>query len=600
MKCITYPAAMLSLICAFTAFGADSYDPATHQLMIPSLAIGLATYANVVVKVGTIISGPTGTSPNGPEDSYDPGNRQLTVQSVTVGAATYHNVVVPVLSLDSIQSVSGADTYNGSSLAIAFAELGGTIYDNVVVTVGGLVGIGGGMPTLAVDTYHGSSNQLQIPAVQVGNQVRTNVVITVGSVKSVAGIYSNVAEPFLYSFSGDSGLPNSTDGAQPQASLIQGSDGNFYGVTVQGGANNAGSVIRITPAGVETVLYSFSGGGLVSGSEDGAYPEAALIEGSEGVFYGTTYGGGTYEEGTVFQVTSAGIESVLHSFSGRGLVAGVDDGAEPHSALIRGSNGNFYGTTIQGGATGANPVGGGSGTVFEINAAGDEAILYSFTGGVGSSDGLAPYANLLLGSDGNFYGTTWMGGAYGLGSVFKVTAAGAETLLYSFCAGGIQGGCPDGSSPQSAMIQASDGNYYGTTESGGAYPGGGSIFQMTPNGSLSVFHSFSGDGEIAGSNDGFYPVAGPIEGSDGNLYGTTNLGGTYSRGAVYRISLSGEETVLHSFGGADNGLSGNGDGAQPLASLLQGSDGNFYGTTEQGGAHAVGSIFMLTNVVPAR
>jgi uncharacterized repeat protein (TIGR03803 family) len=462
------------------------------------------------------------------------------------------------------------------------------------------VGIAGGMPTLAIDTYNGSFHQLQIPAVQAGGQVRTNVVITLGSVKSVAGIYSNVAEPFLYSFSGDFGLPSSTDGALPQSAVIQGSDGNFYGVTAQGGANNVGSVIKITPAGVESVLYSFSGGGVVSGSEDGAYPEAALVEGTDGNFYGTTYGGGTYELGTVFKfTTNTGVESVLHSFSGRGGIAGVNDGAEPRSALIRGSNGNFYGTTIQGGATGQNPVGGGSGTVFEINMAGDESIFYSFTGGVGSHDGLAPYAALLLGSDGNFYGTTWMGGAFGLGTVFRLTAGGAETVLYSFCAGGIEDGCADGSSPQSAMIQGSDGNYYGTARSGGAYRAG-DIFKVTPDGDLSVLYSFSGDGEIPGSTDGDDPVSGLIEGSDGNLYGTTNLGGTYSRGAVYRISLAGEETVLHSFGGADNGLSGNGDGAQPLASLLQGRDGNFYGTTEQGGAHSVGSIFMLTNVVPAR
>jgi uncharacterized repeat protein (TIGR03803 family) len=599
MKCITCPAAVLSLICSFSAFGADSYDPATHQLTISSLAIGFATYTNVIVTPGAIVSGPIGASANGTVDSYDPGNRQLTVQTVTVGPATYHNVVVPVLNLVSIGSVSGADTYDGSSLAIAFAEVGGTIYDNVVVTLGSVVDVAGGMPTLAVDTYNGSSHQLQIPAVLVGNQVRTNVVITLGSVKSVAGIFSNVAEPFLYSFSGDFGLPDSGDGALPQSALIQGSDRNFYGVTAQGGVNNVGSVIRITPAGVETVLYSFSGGGVVSGSQDGAYPEAALIEGSDGNFYGTTYAGGTYEEGTVFKVTPAGAESVLHSFSGRGGIAGVNDGAEPRSALVRGSNGNFYGTTILGGAAGTNPVGGGSGTVFEINMAGDETIFYSFTGGVGSDDGAAPYAALLLGSDGNFYGTTWAGGAYGLGSVFRLNAAGAETFLYSFCAGGIEGGCADGSSPESAMIQASDGNYYGTAEGGGAHHAG-NVFKVTPNGDLTVFYSFSGDGEVPGSTDGYDPVSGLIEGSDGNLYGTTNLGGTYSRGAVYRISLLAEETVLHSFGGADNGLSGNGDGAQPLASLLQGSDGNFYGTTEQGGAHAVGSIFMLTNVVPAR
>jgi uncharacterized repeat protein (TIGR03803 family) len=589
MKCITYPLALLLLICGSAAFGADSYDPATKQLTVHSLAIGLATYSNVVVTVGVIVSGPTGTSANGAIDSYAPGSRQLTVQTVTVGAVTYHNVVVTVTGLVSIGSVSGADIYNGSTLGIAFAEVGGTIYEDVVVSVGAVVGVAGGMPTLIVDTYNGSSHQLQIPAVQVGSQVHTNVIITLGAVASVAGIYSNVAEPFLYSFSGDGGNGSSTDGAMPRSQLILGSDGSFYGTTSQGGAYNAGAVIKVTAAGVESVLYSFSGGGLDGDSLDGAYPEAGLIEGSPGVFYGTSYGGGAYELGTVFEVTSSGVETVLHSFSGKYGIAGIYDGAEPQSTLIRGSgsDGNFYGTTIQGGPS-------QSGTVFTITAAGAETVLYSFTGNVsGSTDGAGPYASLLLGSDGNFYGTTWVsGGVSGIGTVFKLTPAGVETVLHSFCGGGISSGCLDGSYPQAALIQGSDGNYYGTTTTGGANHAG-SIYKLTPNGDLSVFYSFSGD-------DGDDPVAGLIEGSDGSLYGTTNQGGTYGRGTVYRISLAGEETVLHSFDGADNGLSGNGDGAQPLSSLLQGSDGNFYGMTDQGGAHAVGSIFMLTNVVPAR
>lgn len=147
MKSITYSTALLLLICASAASGADSYDPATKQQIVPSLTIGLATYANVVVTIGRLISGPTGASAKGAEDSYDPGNRHLTVQTITVGAATFDSAVVTVDGLVSIGSVTGADTYNGSTLEIAYADVGGTLYENVVVSVRAVIGVAGGMPT---------------------------------------------------------------------------------------------------------------------------------------------------------------------------------------------------------------------------------------------------------------------------------------------------------------------------------------------------------------------------------------------------------------------------------------------------------------------
>jgi uncharacterized repeat protein (TIGR03803 family) len=221
--------------------------------------------------------------------------------------------------------------------------------------------------------------------------------------------------------------------------LIQASDGNFYGTTVTGGTSS-GAVFKITPAGVETVLHSF-----VGGTTDGAMPQAALIQGIDGDFYGTTANGGTGSNGTVFKITSTGVESILHSF-----VPGID-GSDPVAALVQGTDGNFYGTTAGGGT-------GGSGTVFKITPTGVETVLYSFAGG--TADGSVPSAALTQGSDGNFYGTTAAGGTFGFGTLFKITPTGVETVLYSFAGG------TDGRSPRAPLTQGLDGIFYGTTNNG--------------------------------------------------------------------------------------------------------------------------------------
>jgi uncharacterized repeat protein (TIGR03803 family) len=362
----------------------------------------------------------------------------------------------------------------------------------------------------------------------------------------------------LYSFAGSS----SSDGEQPEASLIQDSNGNFYGTTEAGGANGAGTVFKITPSGTESVLHSFTAG------SDGAGPQASLIQGSDGTFYGTTDLGGPHEDGTVFSMTSAGTETALYSFAG-----GSSDGQNPQASLIQGSDGNFYGTTAFGGANGHSGGANGDGTVFKITPSGTETVLYSFAGG--SSDGSLPAASLIQGSDGNFYGTTEAGGAHGDGTVFKITPSGTETVLYSFA-----GGSSDGSLPAAGLIQGSDGNFYGTTEAGGAGTVG-TVFKITPSGTETVLYSFAG-----GSSDGSSPGAGLIQGSDGNFYGTTLLGGANEAGTVFKVTPSGTETILHSFAG-DSG------GSVPAAGLIQGSDGNLYGTTLVGGASGLGTVFKV-------
>jgi len=371
----------------------------------------------------------------------------------------------------------------------------------------------------------------------------------------------------------------SSDGQFPEAALVEGRDGNLYGTSTRGGTNSAdptsgyGTVFKITPDGVETVLHSFSYGD--SGSTDGALPEGALVQGIDGNFYGTTAFGGKYGYGTVFKITPAGAETVLYSFTNS-----PPDGYAPQAGLIQGTDGNFYGTASFGGDY-------GGGTVFRITPAGAETVLYSFTGGAGSSgkpDGLYPVASLIEGSDHNFYGTTAYGGissSPGPGTVFKITPSGTETMLHAF------NGTPDGSTPGAALIIGQDGNLYGATEFGGTN-NFGTIFKITPTGDETVLFSFEHNVDGTSHRQG---PNGVLEGSDGNFYGTTAAGGEHGGGTIFKVTPAGTETLLYSFYANAN------DGAYPEAPLLLGSDGNFYGTTYLGGSDDKGVVFKLTNPI---
>lgn len=357
-------------------------------------------------------------------------------------------------------------------------------------------------------------------------------------------------ESVLHSF----GAAN--DGSSPSyGSLIQGTDGNLYGVTVAGGTKGYGTVFKVTPAGVETVLYSFAGG-----TSDGANPYGSLIQATDGNLYGTTNGGGAYSLGTVFKITTAGVETLLYSF---GSAAG--DGANPYAGLIQASDGNLYGTTNAGGA--------GYGTVFKITTAGVETVLHSFAA---SSDGNYPVGSLVQASDGSLYGTTQLGGAHNSGTVFKMTTSGSPyVVLYSFA-----GGTSDGSQPYASLIQASDGNLYGTTTVGGTHSLG-TVFKITTGGTETLLYSFGATG------DGAKPYGNLIQASDGNLYGLTQQGGANSLGAVFEITTSGTETLPYSF------ASSAGDGTAPQGGLVQASNGGLYGLAPQGGANNLGTVFEL-------
>ena len=350
-----------------------------------------------------------------------------------------------------------------------------------------------------------------------------------------------------------------TSGQEFAASLVQGSDGNFYGTASDGGPNtdNHGTVFRITPTGVVTNLYSFSG-------PDGFSPQAGLLLGTDGNFYGTTVlGGSTYVDsnntgdGTVFRITPAGVLTTLHSFTGY-----PGDGQAPKGTLIQGSDGNFYGTTSAGGTY-------GGGTLFQLTPAGVVTTLYSFGNGYGGAE---VDAGVVQGSDGNFYGTTRLGGN-GAGTVFTVTPSGGYTTLYSFPALGTTAGAD----PVAALVQGSDGNFYGTTETNGMN-GAGTVFKITPAGGFTNLYSFSGSDQFL--------MGALIRASDGNFYGTTEYGGAYGGGAVFEITPAGTVTTTYSF-------TGEADGGSPVAALVQGADGNFYGTTLTGGSGNDGTIFEL-------
>jgi len=371
-------------------------------------------------------------------------------------------------------------------------------------------------------------------------------------------------ETNLYSFVGS---PN--DGRYPYAALVQGSDGNFYGTTAGGGngpcPGGCGTVFRVSPSGAYTTLYSF-----VGYPTDGQSPNAGLVQGSDSNFYGTTVEGGSGNCivngcGTIFRISPSGNETNLYSFES----SSTHDGFYPSAGLVQGRDGNFYGTTAGGGTDGA-------GTVFRISAGGTYTTLYSFVSY--PTDGAGPSGALVQGSDGNFYGTTSSGGTNSEegGAVFRISPSGSETNLYSF-----PGSLNDGVTPEGGLVPGSDGNFYGTTYSGGMYSSG-TVFQITRSGSETYLYAFGGV-----ASDGANPIAGLVQGSDGNFYGTTQFGGTNACqcGTVFRISTNAFYTRLYSFVGSPN------DGANPQAGLVQGSDGNFYGTTEKGGTNNDGTVF---------
>jgi uncharacterized repeat protein (TIGR03803 family) len=392
----------------------------------------------------------------------------------------------------------------------------------------------------------------------------------------LTGTTNGLIEKVLYSFAGG------TDGSSPVDVLVRDSSGNLYGTTFSGGSSKAGTIFKLDPTGKESLLYTFTG------KTDGGSPSAGLVRDAAGNLYGATdYGGNTTACtngcGVVFELSATGTYSVLHSFAGA-----PTDGALPRG-LIRDSQGNLYGTTYEGGDVTGNCGKPGCGVIFELNTAGIETILYNFAGypsdasgpegvlardtsgnlyGVasggtvcntcgtvfkldttgtesllysftGAADGGNPHGGVVLDSSGNLYGTAYSGGSFtgtlcatsGCGVVFKVPPSGTESVLYSFT------GAADGANPRDILIRDASGNLYGTTFYGGSFTGSqcstngcGVAFKVAVGGKETVLHTF------AGGTDGASPRAGLIRDSSGNVYGTTEYGGASAKGTVFEIN----------------------------------------------------------------
>jgi uncharacterized repeat protein (TIGR03803 family) len=364
----------------------------------------------------------------------------------------------------------------------------------------------------------------------------------------------------LYNFTG------LADGDHPQCALIEDAQGNLYGTTAAGGITNVpaagprtgsmvgpqyGVLFRLAPDGTETVMHEFGIG------KDGANPRAGVITDAKGNMYGTTAFGGPSYAGTVFEMTPAGKETILHKF------AGGTDGAVPEASLVRAGS-NYYGTTNEGGSFGA-------GTVFMVGPKHAYSVLFSFTG---ATTGSFPLGGLVLDSAGNLYGDTYFGGNGDYGTVFMLSPSGTETILYSFKAG------KDGKSPAGSLLRDGAGNLYGVTYAGGK-TNDGTVFKLSPAGTEHQLHVFAG-----APNDGAGPYSALIMDAQGNMYGTTSQGGTSDFGTVFELSPKGAITILHNFSGSD--------GEAPLAPLLLDAQGNLYGTTSLGGTANSGVVFEIS------
>ncbi len=329
---------------------------------------------------------------------------------------------------------------------------------------------------------------------------------------------------------------NVMDGYNPNSYLVQGRDGNLYGVTFFGtGANGKGTIFKITPGGTLTTLHRFSGGA------DGSFPVSGLVLDIDGNFYGTTTGGGATNEGVVFKMAPDGTVTGLASF--------VHTGGLLISSLVLGTDGRLYGTTFGGGAN-------KEGSIFAVSHGGTLRTIYNFS----STGGQFPDGSLVVGTDGNFYGTTAVDSTNRAGTVFKVTPDGILTTLHTF-------DNTDGSDLIGPLTLGNDGNFYGTTCQGGSN-NEGTIFEITPTGTFTSLLTFSV------KPDGSCPT-GLALGTDGNFYGTTTEGGVGSDGTLYQFAPPGTFTILHSFDGTD--------GSAPQNPLTQHTNGTFYGMTADGG-----------------
>jgi uncharacterized repeat protein (TIGR03803 family) len=367
-----------------------------------------------------------------------------------------------------------------------------------------------------------------------------------------------------------------TDGSTPNGSLVRDKAGNLYGTTQLGGTSGRGVVFKLNSAGQETILYNFTG------KLDGGIPIGRLIGDSANNIYGITSLGGdpTCSCGTVFKLAPSGTLTVLHSFLGG--TDGAQNSGQPELGLVM-IGGDLYGSASFGGVSGCDGTL-GCGVIFKVTQSGEESVIYRFTG---KADGAFPQ-DLIADNAGNIYGAT--GGSYSqgnAGTIFKMTTAGAMTVLYT-----LPGGTA-GNSPRWRLLRSASGTFYGVTQFGGdtncpvASSGCGVVFMLSPAGKETVLHMFNQQ-----ANDGLEPSGGTMDAA-GNLYGATFYGGTinstctFGCGVVYKIAGNGKYSVLYDFTGGN-------DGWIPTGGLTPDGAGNLYGTTVNGGASGNGVVYKIT------
>jgi len=432
---------------------------------------------------------------------------------------------------DSAGNLYGATQTGGTAFAGVVFKIDTANNETVLYNFAG--GTDGGLPSVLIRDSNGN-----LYGTAFGGQANQGVVYKLDT---------NNQETVLC------GFPSPTrDGSNPGWGLLRDSAGNLYGTTGAGGTSHAGIVYKIDTTGHETVLHNFTGG------LDGGSPYAGLVADDQGNLYGTAPSGGSFGGGVVFKLDPAGNETVLYNFAWYPL----DGGAFPWGGVIRDSEGKLFGTTWFSGANNA-------GVVYRIDPTTQtEKVLYTFTGG---SDGYGPNAGLARDSAGNLYGTTQGGGSAGLGVVYKVNAAGFETVLHNFTGGA------DGAGPWTGVVVDPSGNVYGSA--GGGTGNAGVVFKLDPAGTETLLHTFTGGA------DGGGPNALTLD-SAGNIYGTTSGGGASNHGVVFMLDPLGNETVLYNFTGAD--------GAAPAAGVIQDSRGRLYGTTNIGGSKAGGVVYVIS------
>jgi len=364
---------------------------------------------------------------------------------------------------------------------------------------------------------------------------------------------------------------NTPDGAAPQGALVRDQAGNLYGTTTFGGPSSAGTVYKIDPTGQETVLFAFD-------ITNGAAPRSAMILDGAGNLYGTA-GAGPNDEGVIFRVSPSGEQTVLFDFPEK---TGIDP-INPNGSLIMDSRGNLYGATLLGGNGNCIL---GCGSIYRLDRGGNARMLYQFKGG---SDGLSPLGSLVADANGNLYGVAQVGGDFncsnpefageGCGTVFRLARNGTFTVLHAFHGGA------DGEIPQAGLLfNTVTGNLYGAA-SGGSKSGDGDgvVFQISSKTGYTVLHRFKG-------TDGRTPNGELTFDETGNIYGTTQAGGSQGFGTAYVMNPAGRLKVLHNFTGGMDGLG-------PLGGLLRDPAGNLFGTTVKNllETQKNGDVFVITH-----